>query len=171
MRARTAKWEQVWGREVFAPEARATALEQLRADAANDEHLPTITAEQVSQAAKVLSTTKGVGTDRWHPAAWRSLPAQAASDMAELLSAIERQGQWPAQALVTRMSFIPKTDGGGRPIGIATTLFRIWQRIRAGRAHQWEAEHRQGFDSAAKGANPLRAALLRAAKAEIATKQ
>ena len=39
--------------------------------------LPAITAEQVRIAIMILATTKGVGTDRWHPAAWLNLPEQA----------------------------------------------------------------------------------------------
>ena len=49
-------------------------------------------------------------------------------ELADILMEIEEQGRWPDRAAEVQAVFIPKADGGLRPILLYTTLYRVWAK-------------------------------------------
>ncbi len=47
--------------------------------------------------------------------------------------------------------FLPKRDGGYRPIGLMISLFRVWSRLRRPLSELWEREHDEDFYWGAPG--------------------
>eukprot|EP00959_Pyramimonas_sp_CCMP1952_P258747 5408877-Pyramimonas_sp.AAC.1 len=64
----------------------------------------------------------------------------------------------------------PKPTGeGDRPITRTQSLYRVWSRLRKDPISQWEKSRAGFWGAAVKGSGLLRAALLRLARAEIAS--
>eukprot|EP00959_Pyramimonas_sp_CCMP1952_P114643 2396849-Pyramimonas_sp.AAC.1 len=53
--------------------------------------------------------------------------------------AIEQRCDWPS--FVTRLAFVPKADGGLRPIALPAAVVRIHGGLRRGIAKDWGMAH------------------------------
>ena len=78
----------------------------------------------------------------------------------------EKRGNWGRMAGMVMTTLIPKGGGGLRPIGLLPTLVRLWARIRAGEAQQWEAENERSYFYGGRGKGAMVAAWKFAARAE-----
>ena len=123
------------------------------------------------KALKRLSSTKGVGLDFWHPTEMLLLPWEALQEICDILNEAEETMVWPQQTYLNKMIFLNKPGGGDRTIGLASMLFRIWQRIRAPIVQEWEAKQAVEWDSASKGQGALKASMRREVEAEAAVLQ
>ena len=51
---------------------------------------------------------------------------------------MEAEGRWPDRLKLIHVVFLPKPDGGWRPIMIDAALYRMWARVRLHYVNQWE---------------------------------
>eukprot|EP00974_Lingulodinium_polyedra_P010652 1026374-Lingulodinium_polyedra.AAC.1 len=61
-----------------------------------------------------------------------------------------------------------KPAGGDRPITLTAGLYRCWSMLRKAEVTKWEASKAGHWDSAIRGSDARRAALVRATRAEVA---
>ena len=67
---------------------------------------------------------------------------------------IERYRTWPRNVMHTLLVQLPKADGlGFRLIGLLSTIFRIWGRLRQPYFRKWEESIRTAVDFSARGGN------------------
>ena len=115
-----------------------------------------------------MRKTGGLRADTWTPPELECLPDEAADDYATLLNTIEDQLCWPVQSALNKVMFLLKPTGDDRNIGLGSTLFSTWQRVRAPYWSNWDALVAKSWDFAGKGKGALVAAYARAAAAESA---
>ena len=116
---------------------------------------------------------KASGIDAWTLAQLRLLPAAALESLADILTAVEAVGTWPAAWAGARMVFIPKGEGNAvisqRPIGILPMIYRLWARVRLGHGllERW-VTHSDFEHGRVKGRSAMEAAWDSALEAELA---
>ena len=82
-------------------------------------------AEQMQERAKKNKKT-GAGLDGWANRYLAALPLQFWEEFEKLIHAILKKGASLPQAWnMVRVTLIPKPDGGTRPIGVASALWRL----------------------------------------------
>ena len=59
--------------------------------------------------------------------------------------------------------FLPKPDGGARPIGLLPGLARLWGKIRRRHMREWEDNHQRALFAAGRDATAEEAAWRHAA--------
>ncbi len=132
--------------------------------------LPSITDERIHQVARMFPGRLGIGACRLRARhiLWLSRGARAA--LGRLLEAIEKARRWPEQARGVVELALAKKSGGARLIGLATTLYRVWAKLRfLDCAAVLEQRIARPFLSAAPGRGAGQAALEAARIGEIAT--
>ena len=87
-------------------------------------------------------------------------PSQASSAMSN------GEGHGRQLSSLTEFCSCLSQPGGERTIGLGSTLFRIWQRMRGGLIRTWQEYHHVVWDRATKGNSALAAAYRRAIIAE-----
>ena len=125
------EWEELW-------------ISPLRHDEAHPREwqypwtLDPIFPEKIFNACKGFPTSTGLGWDNFHLKLAKYLDAGFVERMAQIFSSWEQnpvcENMW-----VTICVFIPKPDGGTRPIGLLPFWARIWSRCRSPYVKQWEA--------------------------------
>eukprot|EP00973_Karenia_brevis_P095411 12427198-Karenia_brevis.AAC.1 len=68
-----------------------------------------------------------------------------------MYTAVEENGKLPDQLDYVMVPFIPKREGGRRPIGLMTALIRLWGRARCPLVQKWETEHAREYFWASAG--------------------
>ncbi len=99
-----------------------------------------------------------LGLDGWHPRLWAWLCDDGCSCLLALLRAIEMALMWPADVRQIVFARIPKEAGGHRLIGLLTSLYRVWAKLRRPLCQKWEDGYCRGWDYASKGAGAVSAA-------------
>jgi hypothetical protein len=166
--SKAAMWGHLW-RSTSSPTTPAW-MEPLRRAAAQQAG-EEITEEQLDAAMSCFSRRVGQGADCQNPRWWRSLPAGAHQHLIILLTAIEDELVWPTAMTLNIVQLIHKGVEADRPITLTQGLYRLWSRIRRRDVAAWTQEHAGHWDRAVAGSAPLRAALIRQAKLELATVQ
>ena len=77
-------------------------------------------------------------------------------------------GSMPIQALMVYVGLMPKPAGGERPIGLTAMLYRLIMRLKKMLLAEWDEKFAGFWDDAVKGSSPLRAAILRSLRVEVA---
>ena len=77
-------------------------------------------------------------------------------------------GSIPIQALMVYVGLMPKPAGGERPIGLTAMLYRLIMRLKKVLLSEWDEKFAGFWDDAVKGSSPLRAAILRSLRVEVA---
>ena len=77
-------------------------------------------------------------------------------------------GSMPIQALMVYVGLMPKPAGGERPIGLTAMLYRLTMRLFKTLLADWDDKFAGFWDDAVKGSSPLRAAILRSLRVEVA---
>ena len=106
-----------------------------------------------------------------NPRWWLDLPEGAHETIAALLEQIEDKLAWPTPMLENLVALLYKSEQSDRPITLTQGLYRLWGRVRRSQVGHWSRARAGHWDRAVSGSSPLRAALLRQAKLEIATAQ
>ena len=114
-----------------------------------ESELPKLGAETLRPASRTFPLKTGLGADSWHPRAFSLMSDHALDELGALLEAIEKFGVLPVALLL--LVFLPKKDGGHRPIGLIVGLLRLWARARKLEATRWEEENQRDFFWAGKG--------------------
>ena len=86
-----------------------------------------------------------------------------------LWAAIERAGMLPGQVGQVVIPLIPKPDGGLRPIGAFSALYRVCMRARSPYADRWECGHEREWFAASRGRGALGQVWRQAVRAELAS--
>ena len=124
--------------------------------------------DQLNMALDTYKPDKAKGTDGWSTALLTLLGCDARQDLLRLFRRCEHEGMWPMCWMASLAKFIPKPDGGERPILLMNLFYRLWVKARGCDLVEWEAEHGSPFDRAIRGSAALRAALSRAMRMEAA---
>ena len=132
-----------------------------------DYDLPEVTSGIICQAAFTFPSGTGLGWDKLHPRALRRIPAELLRLFAKLLVAIEMSGEWPLTIGVVLICFIPKSDGGLRPIGLLPSLIRFRMRIHLTALRAWQAAHERPYFYVGPSRGAVAASGKQAAWAEV----
>ena len=106
--------------------------------------LPEISLSDLDEAIKLYSPSSGTGVDCINPRVFGLLPDDMRRALIELLRLWESTCVLPAE-WPTLVVFIPKATGGERPIGLVTSLLRLWGKLRRAQADAWESSHNSSF--------------------------
>lgn len=83
------RWGPTWSAYPKTRDEAVRLMKVLLGAAKQARKFPLIVGAQVTSAIRILSKTKGVGTDFWHPATWKRLPEEARAELALLLNLAE----------------------------------------------------------------------------------
>ncbi len=147
------------------------ALEALDAiDAVHPEmKLPPIDGQRVWRASRQIKVNTGLGADWARPWHIALISNEARAALASLMMAIERIRRWPRDLRWTLALALGKKSGGARLIGVSTSIYRIWSRIRYADCRAvLEARVQRPFFIAAPGRGAERAAVEMSLAAEVA---
>ena len=109
-----------------------------------------------------------MGADAIQPRAISRLSDNSISALAKILTAVEKQGDWPDALKLVLTVLIPKSDGGLRPIGLFPTIVRLWMRFRRPTTKQWRNDNKREYRYGGAGRGEQRAAYIHSARAELA---
>ena len=101
--------------------------------------LPTLTIEQLRDAAGTFRAEVGLGWDQLHPRAVLRCPLAALAALVRLLNLAERIGHWPDTLQSVMICLLAKPQGGWIPIGLLPSVIRWWMRARLGIVREWQA--------------------------------
>ena len=130
-----------------------------------------ITDGQLKAAIASSPRKAGKGLDCWMVSEWQRLDNDGRLTLLHLLQGIEQKLKWPAQVLCNTMVMAAKPQGGHRLLALTAALYRCWSGIRRPRISEWESDHSKAafWDTAIRGSQALRTALLREFQGELAT--
>ena len=92
--------------------------------------LPEITGERLQRTFLTFRSCTAAGTDWVRLRHLALLSPPALDSLATLLGRFEQHGIWPAAIASTVAVALGKKLGGARLIGVATSLYRAWARLR-----------------------------------------
>ncbi len=131
--------------------------------------LPAIDGQRIAKAARRFGGNTGLGLDFLRPRHVGLLSHGALAALAAIFEAIERERRWPDLLRRVTAVALGKKTGGARLIGLATSLYRIWARLRYGDIkEELEARLSRRFLMAAPGMGAQRAAASASLFAEAA---
>ena len=139
-------WAKIWGAE--------EQEEQLEFEDWASGGLSVITGERLRRTISRFRERTGVGMCGWHPRDWDKLGDEGLETLAELLQLAEAVGRWPGSQQCTAMIRIGKEGGAPndyRLIGMMTTLYRVWAKLRRQECMEWEERNFRKYDFACKG--------------------
>ncbi len=118
-------WEAVWSRldDVSTAPWRTARLP------VEGSPLPPLTPAAIRKASTSIGIT-GIGIDNLGPWHFSWLSDILLWRICTFLQELERVGLWPENLLEALIHLIPKPAGGRRPIGVLTSLLRVWERAR-----------------------------------------
>ncbi len=117
--------------------------------------LAAISVEQFRTVCLTFSRWTGLGSDGWHPRHWNQLGDMACESLIALLTLIETLLVWPGATREIVFARIPKEGGGHRLIGLMTSLYRVWTKLRRPYCTKWEGDHARSWDYASSGKGAL----------------
>jgi hypothetical protein len=116
------RWSEIWTSNGQAP-CSMTDLD-------DDEQLPRPSASALRGAASSFSWDTGVGSDCFKPRWFALLSDEALEWLISIYMYCEKVGRLPSQANFTVLVGIPKPAGGERLIGLLSSFYRVWVRLR-----------------------------------------
>ncbi|CAK0802081.1 unnamed protein product [Prorocentrum cordatum] len=119
----TRTWQRLWLQEGFSSGAGAHQWD------VGSWTLPPITLEALQQACKRYGPPVGLGCDSLHPRQLLLLPVALQLRLIDIPTAFEDEPS-SIRGQVTLLVFIPKADGGTRPIALLPLALRLWSRLR-----------------------------------------
>ena len=129
-------WRDIWCREDVA----AAAPWRRRVSYVHETTIHRPSVGEFRGAASKFKVWTGMGTDALPPRVWGWLSDQLIEKVIDVLEAVEGIGRWPHQLEEALVHMIPKGDGGKRPIGLVTSLPRVWARVRKQQVMAWREE-------------------------------
>ena len=101
------------------------------------ESLEPITRDHVRVAAMTFSMRTAVGEDWIRPREVGMLSDRLLDRYAAVMNSAEACGSWPKLVSTNLIHLIPKPAGGMRPIGLMSTLVRVYERVRRADIQRW----------------------------------
>ncbi len=128
-----AEWGTLWG--ATASDSSSAIMAALDAMECVDRDypefpLPPISDERLMSISARFRGGTGLGMDALRPHHIALLSKSARKGLAAVLMAVERAGRWPAVVRWVTSVALGKKLGGARLIGLSTTLYRVWARLR-----------------------------------------
>ena len=87
--------------------------------------MPPLVPAGLLAAASLFKRHTGLGADQFHPRWVKMLTLQALVYLCRLYSVIEERGEWPRLLNHLLIAFLPKPQGGVRPIVLFSGLYRL----------------------------------------------
>ncbi len=113
--------------------------------------LPRTSAAELRAASKEFSADTAVAFDGLALRHYGMISDDGLEVLADIILAMELVGRLPPQLDALVMPLIGKERGGHRAITLATSLYRLWGRLRRSVSQQWEAEYERPYFAAGKG--------------------
>jgi len=129
------KWEPLWRAKASAEEAGAVEWPDDLGP-----QLPKADPARIRAVARTFKRPTGLGPDRFHPRWVALLSDVLLEQLAAIFEDSEAAGRWPEVFEEVFAVFIPKADGGLRPILLYATPYRIWAKLRLPIVNEWEAK-------------------------------
>ena len=101
---------------------------------------PTYTPATIRRIAKRTNIQKGFGADGITAGFLHYLPDEAYDQIYDLFVLMDHSVVPPSQMMYTIIALIGKPDGGERPIGLLSLLYRIYMKLHRIEVTQWEQE-------------------------------
>ena len=101
--------------------------------------LPPITVKHLDTVSGMYPKHTTIGSDGFHPRVLKQLSKSTKLVIAALLTATERIESWVG--VINVLSAALKETGGYRLLGLFTTRYRWWSRIRFLTVAEWEENH------------------------------
>ncbi len=92
--------------------------------------LPPFDPYRVYRASRSIKAATGIGLDHARPWHFTLTSSGARAGLVALLTAVERLRRWPSLLRWTIAHALGKKSGGARLIGITSSVYRLWARIR-----------------------------------------
>ena len=156
---RACEWEKIWITQDEEWEHLRRVYLQARAEAQRSPYAPTYTAQDIKRIIHATNIAKGYGADQVSAGFLRYLPDEAYEEIAALFRAMDALILPPLQMMQTIIALIGKPDGGERPIGLLSFLYRVYMKLHRLEVEQWEQDSPAPWDQAVKGNSALRTAL------------
>jgi len=139
------KYQKLWN---------ATVEDPGRTSAANPPCEP-LKPDFLRKMAKKFKRKTGVAPDGWHPRHYALLSDQSLSTLAMLYTLLEITGHLPHQQRYVCVFLLDKASGGTRPIGLFTSMYRLWAKSRQLEAARWAEAHDRPFFAAGKNRSTI----------------
>ena len=98
--------------------------------------LPPITTDQFDAIQKLYSKWTTVGSDGIHPKIGKQISKAGKEALVKILGVTEKVEEWPG--VVNILNAVPKESGGNRLLGLFSTRYRWWSRLRFLVVKNWE---------------------------------
>ncbi len=122
--------------------------------------LPRIDPDAIRRAARRFRSNTAVGADGIRPRHLARLSQGALEGLAQLMELFEQQQRWADIAREVIEVGRSKKGGGARLVGLGTTLYRIWARLRYDHTREiMERRVERPYLPAAPGKGAIRAVL------------
>ncbi len=92
--------------------------------------LPAITPESIRRAARRFRSDTAVGTDGIRPRHLARLSRECLAALAHLMNLFEKELRWADVVREVIEVGRSKKGGGARLVGLGTSLYRVWARLR-----------------------------------------
>ncbi len=112
--------------------------------------LPRTSAADIRLASRAFAADTGVAFDGMAMRHFSLLKEGGLEALADIILAMEWIGRLPPQLDALVMPLIGKERGGHRAITMATSLYRLWGRLRRDVTQRWEAAHDRAYFAAGK---------------------
>ena len=130
------------------------------------EKLERLSPDALRKASRLFKKGTATSHDGFHPRHFGLLDDEALRVLAAVLELCECLGTMPTNMRQNTVALLPKPKGGFRPIGIYTSLERVWARARSPLIRKWEAKNRRKYLACAKGSGAADAVWAQAVTAE-----
>jgi len=131
-------------------------------------HLGRPQPEKVRKAAASFARGSAVAGDGFHLKHYSWLPDTALLIVIEFFLLAEQRGIFPRQLRILQIFLAEKPQGGLRSLGLFTSLYRLWARVRRGEARCWEIKNQKAYMIFGPGGSAVEAVWRQAARAEQA---
>jgi hypothetical protein len=101
------------------------------------------TPDQLRRVCATFKVHGGRSFDSCNPRDFGVLDDAGLEALADVTELVEQQYCWPD--FINKLAFVPKREGGVRPIALLAALVRVHGRLRRPIATVWEATHNRGY--------------------------
>jgi len=107
--------------------------------------LDKIDVDKLRRTSKSFKRKTGVAPDGWHPRHYSLISDEGLAVLSDLYELLEICGHLPNQQQQVFIFLVDKLSGGTRPIGLFTSMYRLWSKCRQGEAAKWAGKHDRPF--------------------------
>ena len=130
-------WCNIWNvpQQAWCDNSMSHCLQRSPRNAPVNIHL-SVSGLELYHAASLMKD-KAAGPDGWVAKPLLELPQIWWDAVAELWTSVMKNGDIPARWVEARVALIPKPDGGTRPLGITSLMWRIGAKVYVSKLRPW----------------------------------